>query len=110
MARGIRDSALKWLDYNKVTHPLLLDLNLVLYKHLGLKRSVKAVWSVSTLVSYAEERVAGVSPTPDYPGDDVHVMGGDFMTDASGCLVYAYSSKFSSDRPSIESLLSAVPR
>ena len=75
------------------------------YRLLGLKRSIKAVWSVNTLKSYAEEKIAEVPPTPALPGDDLHVLGGDFIADAIGKIVFTYPSKISSDRPSIDGLL-----
>lgn len=105
VARGTNESALKWLDNVKLPFSLLLDINLTLYRNLGLKRSVKAVWSVSNIVGYAEEKVAGVPGAPAYEGDDLHVMGGDFVVDSTGKLVYAYSSKTSSDRPSVDDVL-----
>ena len=58
-----------------------------------------------TLKYYAEEKVSKVPPTPALAGDDLHVMGGDFVADREGKLVYAYPSKTSSDRPTIGKVL-----
>ena len=41
----------------------------------------------------------------DYPGTDIAVMGGDFMVDSTGKLLYAHHSKNQYDRPKIETLL-----
>lgn len=79
-----------------------------LYRKFGLGRSVAAVWTIPTLLSYAEEKVAGVPPAPSYPGDDIHVLGGDFVVDSEGRVVYAYCSKFSSDRPPVEDVFVAI--
>ncbi len=108
VARGTAESAEKWLEYTKLTFPLLLDFDLKLYRHFGLRRSVSAVWSIPTLLSYAEEKVAGVPPAPSYPGDDIHVLGGDFIVDSRGQLVYAYLSKFSSDRPQLDDVFETI--
>lgn len=108
VARGTAASAEKWFEYTKLTFPLLLDFGLKLYRHFGLRRSVAAVWSIPTLLSYAEEKVDGVSPAPSYPGDDIHVLGGDFIVNNNGQLVYAYLSKFSSDRPQVDDVFRAI--
>ena len=105
VARGTVESGLKWLNNVKLPFPLLLDIKLALYRNLGLRRSVKAVWTISSIVSYAEEKVAGIPGAPAYEGDDVHVLGGDFIVDSTGKLTYAYSSKTSSDRPSVDEVL-----
>ena len=108
VARGTIESGLKWLENVKLPFPLLLDISLTLYRSLGLKRSVKAVWTIPTIVSYAEEKVAGVPSTPAYEGDDLHVLGGDFIVDPTGKLLYAYPSKTSSDRPSLDDVLTVL--
>lgn len=104
-SNGVRDSGLEFMKSANLSFPLLLDGTREFYRHLGLKRSIKAVWSVPTLKSYAEEKVAEVPPTPALAGDDLHVLGGDFVVDREGKLVYAYPSKTSSDRPTIEQVL-----
>ena len=104
-SNGIRDSGLEFIKSTSLTFPLLLDGTREFYRRLGLKRSIKAVWSVPTLKYYAEEKVAEVPPTPALVGDDLHVMGGDFVVDREGKLVYAYPSKTSSDRPTIDKVL-----
>ncbi len=108
VARGTADSARKWLEYTKVSFPLLLDFGLELYRQFGLKRSVEAVWSISTLLAYAEEKVDGVPPAPSYTGDDIHVLGGDFIVDNKGQLLYSYLSKFSSDRPKVDHVFQTI--
>ena len=104
-SNGNRDSGLEFIKSSNLTYPLLLDGSRELYRRLGLKRSIKAVWSVPTLKYYAEEKVAEIPPTPALAGDDLHVLGGDFIIDREGKLVYAYPSKTSSDRPIIDMVL-----
>ena len=59
-SNGNRESGLKFRESANVSFPLLLDGSRRFYTLLGLKRSVKAVWSMPTLKSYAEEKVAGL--------------------------------------------------
>ena len=105
VACGIQKSGLKWMETTKLSFPLFLDIDLKLYRLLGLRRSVKRVWGVYSLLGYAEEKVAGKKSTPRYEGDDVHVMGGDFIVNSAGQLVYAYQSKTQRDRPAVGDLL-----
>ena len=104
-SNGNRESGLKFRKMVDLLFPLLLDGERQFYRRLGLKRSITAVWSVMTLKAYAEEKVAEVPPTLALPGDDLHVLGGDFIADSSGKIVFTYPSKTSSDRPSIARLL-----
>ncbi len=108
VARGTQPSAQRWLQINKFPYPLVLDMEMKLYRELGLKRSVAGVWSISVLMAYAERRVAGTLDNNRYEGDDIHVMGGDFVANASGKLVLAYSSGDSQDRPSVDAILRAL--
>ena len=110
VACAIRSSAQKWLDSTKLPFPLLTDIDLTLYRHLGLRRRAKVVWEVETIIHYAQEKAASVSPSPMYEGDDLHVMGGDFAVDSTGKLVYAYSSKTPSDRPAVTDVLESLKK
>lgn len=84
---------------------LLLDGSRQFYRLLGLKRSINNVWRVATLKGYAEEKVAGVPETLALTGDDLHIMGGDFIVDTHGRLVFAYASKTHRDRPTVDQVL-----
>lgn len=106
--RGTQSNAKKWMDTYQFPYPLILDPELSLFKELGLKRSVQKVWRIVTMVSYAEERLAGVARSESYEGDDLHVMAGDYIADSSGKLVFSYTSSYSHDRPSMEGILSAL--
>lgn len=108
VARGTESDARSWLDAYKSPYQLLLDLPLRLYRELGLRRSVKAVWRIVGMMGYAEDSVAGVPGYPSYPGDDIHLMGGDFITNSTGTLVFTHASTTPSDRPSLQQILSAL--
>lgn len=84
---------------------MLLDTDRSLYRALGLKRSVAKVWTVSSLVYYAEQKLAGRTLLAMLEEDDPHQLGGDFIVDPNGKLVLVYQSKTSTDRPSTDYLL-----
>ena len=104
-SNGNRDSALKFCEFTNLSFQLLLDSSRQFYRLLGLKRSINNVWRVATLKGYAEEKVAGVPETLALTGDDLHVMGGDFVVDTNGRLVFAYASKTPRDGPTVDQVL-----
>ena len=104
-SNGNQDSALKFCELINLSFQLVLDGSRQFYRLLGLKRSISNVWRVATLKGYAEEKVAGVPGTPALTGDDLHVMGGDFVVDSHGRLVFAYASKTPWDRPMVDLVL-----
>lgn len=106
--RGSQSNAKKWMDTYKFPYPLLLDPQLNLFKELGLKRAIKGVVKFSNLNYYAEKRIAGVPFTTPYDGDDIHLMAGDYITDSSGKLVFAYNAVEAFDRPSTDQILRAL--
>ena len=56
-------------------------------------------------MAYAEKVAGGRVDNIAYPGDDVTVIGGDFIVDSSRKVVYAYCSKEQYDRPELNQLL-----
>lgn len=106
VAHGIRESALKWLANTQISFPLLLDKDPQLYRVLGLRKSVLGVWRLDSVLHYAEEKVAGIKGSPAYEGDDLNLMGGDFIVDSERRLEYSYRSTTARDRPSVDDLLS----
>jgi hypothetical protein len=51
----------------------------------------------------------GYSPKTPYEGEDVLQLGGDFILNKLGRIVFAYPSANPTDRPTIASLLAALP-
>ncbi|CAG0879360.1 unnamed protein product, partial [Darwinula stevensoni] len=70
--------------------------------------SDEQVWNHNAMVYYAEQMIAGKSLAKPFEGgeDDVHQMGGDFIVDSLGKLVYCHLSQTSLNRPSSHELLS----
>lgn len=105
VASGTREGGLKWLEKYGSPFPLLLDRDLVLYKMFGIRRKLKVAWDLKIFVAYAEAVAGGRVDNIAYSGDDVTVIGGDFIADATGKLVYTHCSKEQYDRPEVDDLL-----
>ncbi len=106
VASGTREGGFKWLDrYELPQLPLLLDCDLVLYRSFGIRRLLKVAWDLKVFIAYAEAVAGGRMDNIAFEGDDVTVIGGDFITDAAGKLIYSYPSKEQYDRPDIDTLL-----
>jgi peroxiredoxin len=100
-----QEKAVAWKNDTKCEFPVLVDADRHLYVALGLKRSVSKVWRISSLVYYAEQKLAGRKLLAMLDEDDPLQLGGDFIINSTGKLVFIYQSKTSTDRPSVDSLL-----
>ena len=107
---GMQESGLRWMQKNNCPFLHLLDPDRIFYRRVGLRRFLKNTVCVKSYVRYADEHVAGTWPPKgvsflDCPDIDFAVMGGDFIVDSTGKLLYAHHSKNQYDRPDIETLL-----
>ena len=107
---GTRKNGLTWMEKGSCPFLHILDPDRVFYRQVGLRRFLKDTTCVKTFVQYADEFVADTwppkgLPPSDYPGTDITVMGGDFIVDSTGKLLYAHHSKNQYDKPNAEALL-----
>lgn len=109
VASGTREGGLKWLNRYGSCLPLFLDGDMEFYRIVGLRRQLNVAWDINIFIAYAEAVARGREDNIAYDGDDVTVIGGDFITAASGELLYSYRSKEQYDRPEIENLLKVLP-
>lgn len=109
VASGTREGGLKWLERYNSPFPLILDRDLVLYRMFGVRRYLKVAWDLKVFVAYAEAVAGGRVDNIAYSGDDVTVIGGDFIADAGGSILYSYGSKEQYDRPEVGDLLKVLP-
>lgn len=106
VASGPREGGLKWIKEYGCSLPLLLDQKQLLYKYLGVRRLVLVACDINVFIGYAEAAIKGRVDRKGYPGDDVTVIGGNFITDSNGKLLFSYRSKEQYDRPEVDDLLS----
>jgi hypothetical protein len=107
VAYSLVDTASSWVQNCGFDFPLAVDTERELYVSLGLPRSV-LIWTIPTLIKYAEQLRAGIKLLTLGKGDDVHQMGGDFVVDSAGKLAYIYRGKTSYDRPLVKDLIAAL--
>lgn len=107
IAAGTKESGKKWQKDYSLSFSLIVDPDRKLYRLLGRKRSA-TVWALENIIGYSEDKLAGIPQSPVYEGDDLHIMGGDYIVDDAGKLLYAYPSKTTKDRPTVEQLFTAL--
>ncbi len=94
-------------ERESLPYRILSDPERRAYRVFGLERGATAqVWSPNAVRSYARGLLRG--RLPRLPRADIAQLGGDFVLDWQGRVVYEYRSEESADRPAIESLLDAV--
>ena len=108
VASGNREGGVRWIKEYNCSLPLLLDREQQLYKSIGIRRLLAVAWDLKIFIAYAEAVVGGRVDRIAYPGDDVTVIGGDFICDSTGKLLYKYTSKEQYDRPEVSSLLTCL--
>lgn len=105
VASGPREGGLKWIKEYGCSLPLLLDRKQLLYKYFGIRRLVCVAFDLKIFIGYAEAVMKGRVDQMGYSGDDVTVIGGDFITGSTGNLLYSYQSEEQYDRPEVDDLL-----
>ena len=109
VACGTQESGMEWLQKHGYRFSHFLDLDRVFYRQVGLRRFLKDSLCIETFKHYADEILAGTWKGEEpYSGSDWAVMGGDFIVDSTGKLLYAYLSENQFDRPNIETLLKVL--
>lgn len=92
-------------------YPVVGDPDRLAYKAFGLERtSLLNILRPDVLLMYLWRMLTGTRLRVPYPGEDVLQLGGDFIVDRSGKVVFAYRSRVATDRPGVSQLLAAVPR
>lgn len=109
VASGTKKGGQKWLGQYGSQLLLLLDHDLVFYRSVGIQRQLSVAWNLKIFIAYAEAVVGGRVDNLAWEGDDLIVIGGDFIVAASGELLYSYRSKEQYDRPEVEDLLKVLP-
>ena len=89
--------------------PIVSDPERVAYRAFGLERtSWLTFFRPRVLWGYLCGMLRGYGVKKPYPGEDVLQLGGDFLLDRHGRVVFAYPSANPTDRPAIADLLTAI--
>jgi len=109
VASGTREGGVRWLQHYGSQLLLVLDRELLFYRMVGIQRQLAVAWDLDIFIAYAEAVAKGRVDNIAWEGDDVVVIGGDFLIAQSGELVYAYHSKEQYDRPNVSDLVDILP-
>jgi peroxiredoxin len=89
--------------------PVVADPSRAAYQAFGLEStSWKTILRPGVLWRYLRLVVRGWRPKRSVQGEDVLQLGGDFVLNREGRLVYAYRSAEPTDRPAVAELLRAL--
>ena len=108
VANGSREEGLVWQQNHPYKCPTLTDSEWLLYRKLGLRRYIDFL-TTEVMSAYGEGLVRGLPlPQLTYADDDLCIMGGNFIVQKDGKLVYALKQRSYNQRPSVEELLSFI--
>lgn len=98
-------------DRNALPFTVVSDADRAAYRAFGLGRgSVARVWGWRAVLRYVQLlRDSGLRALRR-PTEDTLQLGGDFVVDPDGTLVYGFWGDGPDDRPSVDDLIAAVGR
>lgn len=90
--------------------PVVVDADRSAYRAFGLGRgSVARIWGLRAAKRYIEIFRSHGFQNPGRVTDDTLQLGGDFIIDPDGTLIYGFWGDGPDDRPSAQELLDALP-
>ena len=99
----------KFLQHSPQPFPVVCDPDRIAYRAFDLERtSWLSFFHPVTVWEYLSLIVRGGKVRVPYRGEDVLQLGGDFVLDRTGNVVFEYRSRTATDRPSIAALLAAT--
>lgn len=94
----------------RLPFPIAADPDRRAYRAYGMLRGTAwRIWHPRTLWRYVQLRLAGTRLQRPADGEDLHQLGGDFVIDGSSILRFCHASARPDDRPSVATLLTALP-
>ncbi|XP_030642979.1 prostamide/prostaglandin F synthase-like [Chanos chanos] len=107
---GCQEGALHWLKETGCQYDLLLDPHRNIYTLFGLGASLTRVLNFNNMLLYADYILSDHEfprPLPSIQ-DDMFQLGGDFVLDEQGKVMFSHRCKSPIDRPAVEEILSAL--
>ena len=96
-------------DRNALPFPVVTDPNRHAYRAYGLGRgSVARVWGWRAGLRYVQILRRSGLRAWRRPTEDTLQLGGDFVIDPDGTLIYGFWGRGPDDRPRVEDLITAV--
>ena len=90
--------------------PVVTDPDRVAYRAFGLERTGwLTFFRPKVLLGYLRGLLRGYGLKKPVTGEDVRQLGGDFLLDRAGNVVWAYRSADPTDRPATTAVLAAIP-
>ncbi|KAM3871179.1 taxilin beta b [Diretmus argenteus] len=105
---GCREGALHWLEETGCQYDMLLDPHRQIYNTFGLEVSLKKVLNFNNMLLYAEYVVDNMEfprGLPSVEDDMFQLLGGDFIVDEHGRVLFSHCCQSPIDRPSVEDML-----
>ena len=99
-----------FLKHHPKPYPVVGDPERAVYHTFGLERV--SPWSFANplvIAGYLKRIALGTRIRAPYEGEDVLQLGGDFILNRCGEILFAYRSRVSTDRPSVAELLAVIP-
>ncbi len=111
VAQGVPGVLKMFLGHHPLNFPIFSDAPRAVYKAFGLERIRRRVFfRPSVIWGYVKLIFRGGKVRWPFAGEDVRQLGGDFLLDRNGEILWAYRSENPMDRPSAEDLLKEVER
>ncbi len=89
--------------------PVVVDHDRSAYRTYGLDSgSITQIWNLQSAKRYAEIIRADGPGALKRPTEDTRQLGGDFIIDPDGILIYGFWSQGPADRPDVELLAAAL--
>ncbi|XP_063355847.1 prostamide/prostaglandin F synthase-like isoform X2 [Pelmatolapia mariae] len=106
---GCQEGASHWVQQTGCQYDMLLDPSRKMYSAFGLGASLKKVLNFSNMLIYSEYVANDMEFPRELPWiqDDMFQLGGNFVLDEHGRVLFSHRCQSPIDRPSVEDILSA---
>lgn len=107
---GCRDGAAHWIKETGCAYDMLLDPQRQLYVAFSLGSSLWKVLNFRNMLFYGEHVAQDLEFPKALPSiqDDMFQLGGDFVLDDRGTVLFSHSCQSPIDRPSVYRILSGI--